>query len=120
MEVDLDYFVASSIVFLKFLLLDEIILFYNYLPYILLDLHPNIQNLFFNLFNYNLPFVYYQDITNCINNKIFINNIVNDIFYINLENNNIYDINLYKYLSKIFSTKNADITKKIEKHLHKN
>ena len=78
-------------------------------------INKNIQNLLFNLFNYNLPFVYYQDITNCINNKIFINNIVNDIFYINLENNNIYDINLYKYLSKIFSTKNADITKKIEK-----
>ena len=75
--------------------------------------NKNIKNILLNLFNYNLPFIYYQDITNSINNKNFFNNLDNDTFYINLENNIIYDINLFKYLSDIFNAKNVDITKKI-------
>ena len=75
----------------------------------------NIKDIIFNLFNYDLSVVYYQDIIKYVNNNNYTNNHSRDDFYINIENNIIYDVYLFKYLYNIFNKNNSQLSEKITK-----
>ena len=80
----------------------------------------DIKRIIYNIFHYNLFFISYQDI---INNNIIKNyeNIKESLFieegaiYFNLEKNIIYNNNFYRYLTKIFNSKNSSLINKINK-----
>ena len=75
----------------------------------------NIKDIIFNLFNYDLSVVYYQDIIKYVNNNNYTNNYSRDDFYINIEKNIIYDVYLFKYLYNIFNKNNSQFSEKITK-----